>query len=245
MRAIYPHISGRPLIEIAEAAEAVKSSGLQEGLKVATINRRLAILRRVARLAFRQWGWLEADVAGRIQLLPGEAPRFAKATPEQCRALMLAAKPRTRAAVLWASLTGLRAGELRRVQPVDFQGRAIVLTTTKTGRPRVVPLVEQLDPKDFPFDLTNREISSDFREAREAAGLPWLQFRDLRRTFGSWIAQATQSLHVVQTLLGHTTPTITARHYAHLVEGNLREAVGTLPDLVGQARGRPRKKKAA
>ncbi len=245
VRALYPQIKDRPLTEIADAAEAVKTAGFAAGLNVATINRRLAILRRVARLAFRQWGWLETDLAGRIQLLPGEAPRFAKATPEQTRALMLACRPRTRLGVLWAALTGLRAGELRSVTPAHFQGRAIVLTATKTGRPRVVPLTPELDPASFPYGLTDREIGTHFREAREAAGMPWLQFRDLRRTFGSWIAQTTQSLQVVQDLLGHTTPTITARHYAHLLEGNLRDAVGTLPRLTGQARSRRGKKKAA
>jgi integrase len=238
-RVISPHIKGRLLEEIADVAEDVKVSGLAEGLKPATINRRLALLRRVARLAQRQWDWLERDVAAKIRLLPGEEPRQAQATPAQIKALMTAAAPRTRQAIVWAVLTGLRKGEVQRVKPESFQRGALVLTETKTGRPRVVPLAPGLRPAEFPFGLTDNELARDFRAARAAAGLPWLQFRDLRRTCGSWIVQRTKSLKAAQDLLGHTSIAITARHYAHLLDEHVREAVNTLPRLAtGQARGR-------
>lgn len=244
VRAILPQIQGRALTEIAEAAEAVIVAG--EGLKPATINRRLAILRRVARLAFRKWQWLEHDEAGRIQLLPGEEPRYVQATQEQAEKLLGAAKGRTRAAILWAAMTGLRKSELRRVQPHDFQGNNLaVLRKTKTGKPRIVPLSVGLKAQDFPYGLTATEVEEDYREARKRAGMPWLQFRDLRRTFGSWIVQRTRSLKAAQDLLGHTTIAITSAHYAHLLEGDLRQAVRSLPKLAGLTRGRTRKKKAA
>lgn len=243
VRAIFPQIEGKALTEIADAAEEVIQAGA--GLAPATINRRLAILRRVARLAFRKWKWLQHDESGRIQLLPGEEPRYVQATPDQAEKLLSAARGRTREAIRWAILTGLRAGELRAVQPHHFQGGAIVITRNKTGRPRKVPLQADLEPKAFPYDLTDAEVSRDFRKARERAGMPWLQFRDLRRTFGSWIVQKTRSLKAAQDLLGHSTITITATHYAHLLEGDLRRAVRTLPNLAGMARGRRGKKKAA
>lgn len=246
VRTLLPFLKGRFLDEIADVAEEVKTAGMQADAQPATINRKLAILRRVARLAFRQWQWLDRDVAGRIILLPGEEPRHAKATPAQARALMLAAKPRTRQAILWAALTGLRKGELQAVRPHHFEGRSIVLTRTKTKKSRIVPLAAGLDPKAFPYDLTERELTIDFRAAREAAGMEWLQFRDLRRTFGSWIVQKTQSIKLAQDLLGHTTPVVTSRHYAHLLDGNLRQAVKTLPNLAGLAgKMQHRKKKKA
>jgi len=244
VRAILPQIQGRKLTDVAEAAEAVIQAGA--GLKVATINRRLAILRRVARLAHRKWKWLEHDEAGRIQLLPGEEPRYVQATEEQAVKLLSAAKGRARAAILWAASTGLRKSELRRVEPHHFQANGLaVLKKTKTGKPRVVPLQAGLRPQDFPYGLTASEVEKDYRKARERAGMPWLQFRDLRRTFGSWIVQRTRSLKAAQDLLGHTTIAITAAHYAHLLEGDLRKAVRTLPIFAGLARGRQKKKKAA
>jgi len=126
--------NGKTLTEIADAAEEVIQAGA--GLAPATVNRRLAILRRVARPAFRKWKWLDRDESGRIQLLPGEEPRYVQATPDQAEKLMAAASPRTRAAILWAVGTGLRKSELQRVQPHDFaNGTLAVLRKTKTGKP--------------------------------------------------------------------------------------------------------------
>lgn len=245
VRIIYPYIHGRTLLEIADVAEEVKRAGMATELKPATINRRLAVLRRVGRLAFRQWQWLEHDEAARITMVPGEEPRYVQATKAQVDTLLAAAKPRARQAIVWAALTGLRQGELRAVEPHHFHGRRLVITRNKTGKPRRVPLARSLKPQDFPYDLTDREVTKDFRAAREAAGMPWLQFRDLRRTCGSWIVQRTKSLKAAQDILGHTTIAITAKHYAHLLDDHLEEAVATLPSFAGMARGRHGKKKAA
>ncbi len=245
VRIIYPHVQGRTLLELADAAEAVKLAGMAAGLKPATINRRLAILRRVGRLAFRKWQWLDHDEAARISLVPGEEPRYVQATKAQVDTLLDEAKPRIRQAIIWAALTGLRKGELMAVEPYHFQGRRLVLTRTKTSRPRRVPLAPTLKPKAFPYGLTDRELSKDFRAAREAAGMPWLQFRDLRRTCGSWIVQRTKSLKAAQDILGHTTIAITAKHYAHLLDDHLEEAVATLPSFAGMRRGTHKKKKVA
>lgn len=241
VRAIYPHIQGKRLDQLPEAAEDVKRSGV--GLSPATINRRLAILRRVGRLAHRRWDWTDVDLASKIAFLPGEEPRYVQATQEQAEKLLKVSKGKTREAILWALGTGLRAGELRRVEPHHFRNGSLVITRTKTGKPRSVPLAPFLKPQDFPYGLTSTDLESRFREARRAAGMPWLQFRDLRRTFGSWVVQKTGSLKAAQDLLGHTTSQITAEHYAHLLEGDLRKAVRVT--FAGMARGRGNKRKAA
>jgi integrase len=218
-------------------AGEVKAAGLEKGLQPATINRRLAILRRVGKLAFRRWGWLETDLGARVELLPGEKERKVQATPAQVEALMAACEPKVRKAIVWASLTGMRRSELVGVEPHLFNGRKLRLTETKTSRPRVIPLARGLNAKDFPFGITDAELSKGFRRARKKAGMPWLQFRDLRRTCGSWIVQRTGSLKAAQDLLGHSTIAITARHYAHLLDEHVQKAVATLPRLAGQ-RGR-------
>lgn len=243
VRALLPYIQGKSLEQVSHAADDLIAAGA--GLKPATVNRRLAILRRVARLAYRKWQWLDHDEAGRIQLLPGEEARDVQATEKQVQALLVAAKPQTRKAIVWASLTGLRQGELRRVEPHHFSAGKLTVSRTKTMKPRLVPLAPGLRAQDFPYGLTDRDVTTAFREARERAGMPWLQFRDLRRTCGSWIVQRTRSLKAAQDLLGHTSIAITAKHYAHLLDEHLQEAVRTLPRLAGQPRGKSRRKKAA
>jgi integrase len=244
VKAIHPYIAGLGLAEVATAAQKVTEAGLADGLKPATINRRLAILRRIARLAYRKWDWIDRDLGSKVVLLPGEEPRYTQASTEQAEALLAAATGNTRKAVLWAIGTGLRQGELKRVQPHHFRnGSLAVEKKTKTGRPRVVPLAPFLKPDEFPYGLTATDVEKRFREARTRAGMPWLQFRDLRRTFGSWVVQKTKNLKAVQDLLGHTTSQITSKHYAHLLEGDKRKAVRQT--FAGMGWGQKKKKKAA
>lgn len=246
-RALVPFIKGRTLNELADVAEAIRRSGLKDGLAVATINRRLALLRRLGMLAYKRWGWTDRNMGERVQLLPGESPRHIQASPSEVQALIRAAGAKAGRAIQYAALTGLRRGELLKLTPAHFRDDMIVLNPkdTKTGRPRLVPIPESLKDKPFPFDLTEKELRMAWETAREKTGHTHIQFRDLRRTYGSWIVQKTGNLKAAQDLLGHTTSTITAKHYAHLLPSNLREAVATLPDLAGQRRGRQKKKKAA
>jgi integrase len=237
-------IQGVPLADLAEYAEAITRKALEAGLKPATINRRLAILRRVGRLAFRKWKWLENDEAARMTFVPGEEPRYVQASREQAEKLLRVARGNTRKAIQWAIGTGLRQGELRRVQPHHFRDGALAVEKkTKTGKPRMVPLPPFLRPQDFPYGLTGPDVEERFREARAKAGMPWLQFRDLRRTYGSWMAQRTGNLKAVQQALGHTTSQITSKHYAHLMQDDVRKAVHKT--FAGMARGRGKRKKAA
>lgn len=242
-RLLYPYVKGQPLQALPDVAQAVRAAGISEGLKPATINRRLAILRRVGKLAFREWGWTDQDLGAKVKMLPGETERKVQATQEQVEKLLTAARGKTRKAIVWAALTGLRKGELLAVDRSSFVNGALRLTETKTNRPRLVPLAAGLSPEAFPYGLTVDELDKGFRKARSRARMPWLQFRDLRRTCGSWIVQRTRSLKAAQDLLGHSTIAVTAKHYAHLLDEHVREAVKSLPRLdAGLGRG---KKKAA
>jgi integrase len=250
--AIEPFTRGRHLADVVDVADQVKVAGLKAKLKPATINRRVAILRRVANLAYGTWSprWLDEDLGRRVKLLPGEEARNVQIDPAEAEKLLAKVDdPRARRAVLLAIATGLRRSELLVLDErhlVTLPGgrqRLVLAARTKTGRPRVIPLQARSAAagaaKELPLGLTAHELRRAFEAARKAAGMPWLQFRDLRRTFGSWVVQRTGSLKAAQDLLGHTTSSITARHYAHLLDEHLVAAVAELPDV-----GRAKRKKA-
>jgi hypothetical protein len=83
VRAIEPFAAGKSLAAIVLVAEEIKAAGIKAELSPATINRRLAILRRVANLAHDQWGWLDQPLGQRIKLLKGETTRHIYLTPDQ------------------------------------------------------------------------------------------------------------------------------------------------------------------
>jgi len=113
VRAIMAHSAITPISQIVAVAERVKQSGLDSGLAIATINRRLAALRRVAFLAHDQWGWLSEQLGQRIKLLPGEVKRHTYLTPEQVENIADCCEHQVVAlAIRLSARTGLRQGEL-------------------------------------------------------------------------------------------------------------------------------------
>ena len=232
--------AGKPLSEAGDVAQAIIEDGLtrKKPLKPATINRRLAALRRVCKLAV-EWGWISH--APKITLLPGEEAREVMLTELQVQKLMLACEPGVRDAIMLGAYTGLREGEILRLTAANVVDGALVVQRGKT-KPRIVPLPQRAlaIAERLPLGITYQDLRSGFEAARVATGMPHVQFRDLRRTYGSWIVQRTGSLKAAQDLLGHTTPTITSKHYAFLLTDHLRDAVATLDakPAVGQKWGK-------
>jgi integrase len=221
---------------VVVVADAIREDGLVRGLAAASVNRRLALLKRLAKLAYKRWGWLEHDLGSKISLLPGEVKRTQWVKPAEAKKLLAASKGKTREAIRWALLTGLRRGEMLNLTPAHIRGRTIYLTDTKSGLPRAIPIPAELDPKNFPFGLNRNTLSKSFEAAREAAGLPHIRFHDLRRSYASWLLQGGADLGAVRDLLGHSTIAMTSR-YVGTSEKHLAKSIKALPRL-GLKRGR-------
>lgn len=222
-----PFLKGRTLDRAREVADEAVSTWRKRGLAVATINRRLALLRRVLKLAYTRWDWMRANLAEKIPLLPGENSRQVWLTIDEAMRLRRQCRPGpVRAAVTLLLCTGMRVGELLKTQPGDIREGAIFLDArTKTGRPRVVPI---LPPGDrylhlLPLPITYDGLRSAFDRAKLRAGLPHVRIHDLRHTVGSRLAESGASLRDIQVWLGHTNPSTTTR-YTHVERARL-EAV--------------------
>lgn len=236
LKALVPFLSGKSFNQVSEVAETVKQHGQARGLGPAPINRQLALLKRVAKLGYRKWEWLENDLGAKISLLPGEVKRTEWVTPAEGKRLMLASEPKIREAIRWALLTGLRRGEMLTLTPLHIRGRVIYLKDTKSGKPRSIPIPSELDPKRFPFGIGATYLSKGFQKARRLAEMPHIRFHDLRRSYGTWLVQRRVDAPTVRDLLGHSTISMTSR-YLGTNMASLHRAVKTLPSL-GMSRGR-------
>lgn len=87
-RAWLPFVEGRPLSDAIRVAAGASDSWLAAGKSAATINRRIALLRRVARLAHSKWGWLDTDLSRQLVAIPGEKQRRIFLSREQVMALV-------------------------------------------------------------------------------------------------------------------------------------------------------------
>lgn len=235
VRAIREDCKDTKLSDIVTVAEAVKANGLKAKLSPATINRRLAILRRIANLAHDVWGWLDKPIGQKIKLLPGEKARHVFLTPHQVELLADCCEHAGVAtAIRLAARTGLRETELLEAEAI-FDGCIVVTAeNSKTSRPRLVPAPPDMPDLKLPLGITYNTLRTYFEKARLEAGMPSIRFHDLRHTAASWWAQSGANLKMLQELLGHSTLAVTGR-YAHLMTSDLKAQAAK---VMGQKRGK-------
>ena len=236
--ALADFIEGRTLQDVVSVANAYEQS-LRGLVTNSTINRRLAVLRRVANLAYRRWGWLSEPLGTRIELLPENAARERFLTRDEVGQLLRSIPQRAiRRAVLVAAFTGLRRGELAKLRPINVQGDLIHLRTTKNGKPRVVPVVHhaKFALRRLPFGYHADTLTHAVPRA-----MPGVRFHDLRRTTGSLLLQEQVPIETISDILGHSDIRVTKRIYAHLLVDHKRAAIAKLGRGIAQQMHREKK----
>jgi integrase len=209
-------------------------------------NRTLALLSKMFELA-RRWGFVpdgHSNPARDIDrfkeakrdrwLTPDELPRLAQAINEEPNQAAGVARGVYR-------LTGARKTELLQAQwaDLDWSRAELRLPDTKAGRVHYIPLSapaltllreiprEDGNPYILPGKLTGAHlvnISKPWGRVRAAAGVEDVRLHDLRRTVGSWLAQAGNSLHLIGRVLNHSNQSTTAV-YARFGEDSVRTAL--------------------
>lgn len=226
-RAIRPYIKGQTFQSIGLVQARIKKEMLQAGLKPATINRRLALLRRLANLAY-EWGWIDSPVGKRIKLLPGETERHYYLTMAQVNAIAEECSA-TAGLIKLAAVTGLRRSELLNLKPEQILNNEWVLlnTDTKNRKPRAVPIPKSmrhlLDDYHWPLDRSyNQTLRNEFEAARVKLKMPHIRFHDLRHSYASFLVQRGATLKEVGEVMGHSSTQMTNR-YSHLVKDRLMD----------------------
>lgn len=225
-----PFIKNKTFEDVPELVGVLRRAWSE--LQPATINRRMAILRRVCNLAYKEWRWIDTPVAGTVRPLRENNERHYYLTRAEVERLrMNCTVSGAGELIVLAAFTGLRLGEILSIQPGDVRDHSLHLRKTKNGRPRVVPLhprAEAIAAKLPLPDVTQAVLRKQFVNARTEAGLEHIHFHDLRHTFASWMIQTGTPLNVLKELMGHKTIQMTMR-YAHLCADNLRAAIDRLP----------------
>lgn len=164
----------------------------------ASVRREWNLINHALNIAIKEWEWLDKNPLSSVRRPKAPPPRERLFTDDEIDAICYAAgyKPghtattltaRVGAAFLFACETAMRAGEIAAMRPenIDKEKQTVLLTHTKNGFPRTVPLslaaLSILD--DLPdgyFDLTSMQISSLFRKIRARALIDDATFHDSR-----------------------------------------------------------------
>lgn len=198
----------------------------------ATVNRRLAVVRRILNLCYDRWDWIAEPLGRKIEMLREKNERHVYLSPEQVEELANACThPEAARMVRLAAYTGLRRGELLGLQSENIvNGRIILNAKTKSGKPRVIPVLKELHDllEDLPIQLTKNQLKHYFNRAAGLLGYTDLHFHDLRHSFASWlVSNPNVPLTSVRDLLGHSSLAVTSR-YSHLSTKILDDAISNL-----------------
>jgi integrase len=210
-------------------ASAQTTTSERTAISSATINRRLSVLKAALRYAWQQ-GWVADNLSGKISKLAEPPGREVYLTPAQIKRLADAMPSEEGcAAILLLAYTGLRVGELMALTSEHIATGTLTVARSKSGLPRTVPVPSPVRHlvSELPLGLSYTQLHWQFRAARKAAKMPHVRLHDLRHTTASWLVNAGVDLYTVGKILGHLTPTTTAR-YAHLAQGTLKKAMGRL-----------------
>jgi integrase len=183
------------------------------------------------------------------------APTFDFYDATEAALLVASAREDERTLILFALHTGARAGEQIALEWTDIDTRAhkhvslrksrtngVTSPTTKSGKPRTVPLSATLEaalkahrhmrgPLVFCQDdgrpLTLWHLHGALDRAARRAQLRRLRWHDLRHSFASNLTIGGTPIRQVQEWMGHSTILMTMR-YSHLAPGGGREHLAAL-----------------
>lgn len=234
--------------------QSFHSSLVAQGLKPATANHHLKVIRYSLNLA-RQWGMLEAEnPASGISMLPEEnkIERYLDEAELQ-RLLHVLRTDRNRPVcnvAMFLLSTGCRLNEVLSATwaDVDIERRVFTVraTNSKSRKTRSVPLNDSaigvlngLDTREEggPLFRSTRgrkrneprgftTIAKQWGRIRKAAGLPELRLHDLRHQFASFLVNDGRTLYEVQAILGHSSSKVTER-YSHLSTATMQKAAAS------------------
>ncbi len=219
----------------------------------ATANRILAVLKAIFNKAFEDGKVKDDSEWRRVKPFPKvDVPRVRFLTEAEAIRLINVCSVEFRSLFRAALLTGARYGELVRMTVGSFNPttKHVFVAPSKSGRARHIPLnasgVELFKAltagraADAPMFARadgepwgkNHQQRPLLQACKRAKITPALRFHEARHTYASALAAEGADLLTISKLLGHADTRITSRHYAHLCDKTLANAVSTLlPDF--------------
>jgi integrase len=213
------------------------------------VNLELACLKHLFSKAI-EWDEAKDNPVKRVKFFRVNNARTRYLTEEEIFRLIDACDGQLKSIILLALHTGMRRGEIFRLKwsDVDFRSGNIIVTLSKNGECRKIPMNETADnvlrelkkeaASEFVFrnryneNEPPKDIKTAFNNAVKKAGIENFRFHDLRHTFASHLVMNGVDLKTVQEFLGHKTFIMTLR-YSHLSPAHRREAIKVM-DLVAK-----------
>jgi integrase len=198
---------------IVAAADVVRTMKSLEGgpLAVATINRRLAVLKGTASWAWKHKHWTPENLSPYVVMIDKAKERVrSRQIDQRTIAKLLSKAPHFEAEAFMAfgAYALMREGEVKALAKEHIGRNGIMLPDSKNGEPRVVPIIPQLRSylKAVPFGRHVRTYYTWFEAARDKAKIRDLTYHDLRRSGATILLNANPPvpLEIVAHIMGNS-----------------------------------------
>ena len=194
-------------------------------LAPATVKNRISYLRAACRWAWKRHGMGDSDPGARVVAPTVRNARDVPVSRSQMVALARACRHRgVRALIRILYWTGMRVSEAQRAVR---RGEVFVLADTKTGEPRIVPMLPIITSASRVKMPRRSEIDYYWPLARVACGLEHVHLHDLRHAAATAMVDAGVDLGTVGAVLGHKS-TATTKRYSHHGVQRLADALGKI-----------------
>jgi len=218
---------------------------LIEGLKPATINRELAVLKHLFNVAKQRQKFFGDNPVSKVNFLQENNQIERILSIEEEKRLMNSSPSHISPIIVTALNTGMRKSEILTLKwsNVDLENNLIIIeaNNSKSKRKKIIPINTELKslflnqklktasseyvfltPKGEPYKRED-SLKYSFKRACKTAGIEGLRFHDLRHTFASRGVESGCPLVAISKILGHSNIQTTMR-YAHPDE-SLRDTV--------------------
>lgn len=247
------HFGDAKLTEISpERIEDFKDSRLASKVRAATVNRDLAVLRRMLKIAERKW-LINTTPFREVEMLEERKERRQPhiLTFEEEKELLAVAPDHVRVLAILILDSGLRSGRealTLKWHDIDFSDEAIRIRQSKTlAGIRSVPMSSRckaelqkwrlrLGPEFSEYVFANpqhpethlRDVRRSWPRVLKAAGLEYFWLYDLRHTFASRLTAAGVSPIFVAQIMGHSSSSSILQTYAKAIDEYRRSAISKL-----------------
>lgn len=226
----------------------IKGVSKRKKLSASTVNREIALLKRITSLAVYEWQLLDRNPLERFPMLK-EKRRKRAVTPDEWQRLIAAANPELRDFLMFARFTGIRYGIVAhgilslKWSDIDFETWQINVPDSKIGEGRTVYMDETIykilcrrkqkakSTYIFPGQDGNRRSSFNaaFKVAMRRSGIKDLRVHDLRHQFGSDKKSEGAVTEDLAEIMGHKSIK-TTRRYGKPNEARLRKIMKSRPN---------------
>ncbi len=246
-RWLRPHLAHVPLVDInRDVVRALRDGKSRTGVRPATINRMLSLLRAVLNVAHREWGWIAEPPFIRLLAEPRSRVRFL--SRDEAVKLLHELPEHLSDMAAFSLATGLRKTNVTSLEWLQVDMRRQIAWVhhdeMKNRRALAVPLNKDAmailmsrhgrHPR-FVFTYNGARIqqtsTAAWYKALRRCNIEKFRWHDLRHTWASWHVQNGTPLHVLQELGGWQTYDMVLR-YAHFSADHLARYAGNSVGLL-------------